>query len=227
MEKNKLLNIIGFFRIPFQAISHTPDGYEIVHIYNQEASKIFYSGEFIPISEHSMFIMQKMDGNKIISEAIPIRVVSVQEYTVDDKGFIKSLIMKVTEDVGYFDRTFTGTSTPIYPFGEYVQVDDAVAIEARGCLDTLDKVNLFAAAHPFISVDNEPYMFCRSGAYTVINTTIYVPTMDDNVTVPCSKHIVISTIMVYTKKAAYNSKNAQFAEKTLEKILKKKYEGIE
>ena len=88
MEKNKLLNIIGFFRIPFQAISHTPDGYEIVHIYNQEASKIFYSGEFIPISEHSMFIMQKMDGNRIISEAIPIRVVSVQEYTVDDKGFI-------------------------------------------------------------------------------------------------------------------------------------------
>ena len=93
--------------------------------------------------------------------------------------------------------------------------------------DFIDKVNLFAAAHPFISVDNEPYMFCRSGAYTVINTTIYVPTMDDNVTVPCSKHIVISTIMVYTKKAAYNSKNAQFAEKTLEKILKKKYEGIE
>ena len=105
MEKNKLLNIIGFFRIPFQAISHTPDGYEIVHIYNQEASKIFYSGEFIPISEHSMFIMQKMDGNRIISEAIPIRVVSVQEYTVDDKGFIKSFLsilahsLKIEADV--------------------------------------------------------------------------------------------------------------------------------
>ena len=227
MNRTRPFDIVGFFEIDQASITKNTDGTEIIRIYDREASSIFFKGQFSPIYEQSIFIIRKKDGARAISEAIPIRVVNIQEYTVDDKGIIKSLIMRVTEDVGYFDRTFTGTSTPIYPFGEYVQVDDAVAIEARGCLDTLDKVNLFAAAHPFISVDNEPYMFCRSGVYTVINTTIYVPTMDDNVTVPRSKHIVISTIMVYTKKAAYNSKNAQFAEKTLEKILKKKYEGIE
>ena len=217
MEKNKLLNIIGFFRIPFQAISHTPDGYEIVHIYNQEASKIFYSGEFTPIAEHSMFIMQKMDGDRIISEAIPIRVVSVQEYTVDDKGFIKSLIMKVTEDIHYFDRTFTGASYSISPFGEYIQYEDAVAIMAYGYFKNKEDMNLFAANHPFINIDGQIYMFARLGK----SVSIYSTVNENNV--PYTEHFYYAITMIYTKKAAYNNMNTKLAENALEILLNKKY----
>lgn len=217
MEKNKSLNIIGFFRIPFQAISNTQDGCVIVHIYNQEASKIFYSGEFTPIAEHSMFIMQKMDGDRIISEAIPIRVVSVQEYTVDDKGFIKSLIMKVTEDIHYFDRTFTGASYSISPFGEYIQYEDAVAIIAYGYFKNKEDMNLFASNHPFINIDGQIYMFARLGK----SVSIYSTVNENNV--PYTEHFYHAITMIYTKKAAYNNMNTKLAENALEILLSKKY----
>lgn len=221
-------NILGYFEIDQAAITGNSDGSETLHVYDREVSSVFFSGVSSSIYEQSIFLIREKDGQRVISDTIPFRVISIMEYTIDDTGkYIKSLIMKVVKDTRYFDRTFTGTSTPVYPFGFYVEVDDAIAIEVYGDLNTAEKLELFAANHHFIMINGEPYMYCRAGSYIGMTTTIWVPTkLDPQISIPHTKNVVVSTIMIYTKKAVYNNQNAEFAEKTLENILKKKYEEV-
>ena len=205
------MNIIGHFIVDQSSVTEGAGLKRTIYLNNRKPEDIFYSRKLQSITTGDMFLMQEKDGSEIKPYVTPVRVAAVREYTVDDnKNMVNTLILDVTLDQSYFDRTVNIANVRISPFGEYTIYHGAVAIVANGSFENPEDVDTFKDEHPFIAIDNKSYMYIRTTA--ILSNKVTITGADGN---PETVWIRNRAIMIYSEKAAYNVRDCDIAERAL------------
>lgn len=211
------MNIVGHFIVDQSSVTEGTGLKRTIYLNNRKPEDVFYSRKLQAITTGDMFLMQEKDGSEIKPYVTPVRVAAVREYTVDDtKNLINTLILDVTLDQSYFDRTVTRSYISISPFGEYAIYHGAVAIIANGSFENPEDVDTFKDTHPFIAIDNKSYMYI--GTRSILSNKVMIAGADGN---PETFYIHNRAIMIYSDKAAYSVRDCDIAERSLINYLAK------
>ena len=211
------MNIVGHFIVDQSSVTEGTGLKRTIYLNNRKPEDVFYSRKLQAITTGDMFLMQEKDGSEIKPYVTPVRVAAVREYTVDDnKNLINTLILDVTLDQSYFDRTVTIANVRISPFGEYAIYHGAVAIIANGSFENPEDVDTFKDTHPFITIDNKSYMYI--GTRSILSNKVTIAGADGN---PETMYIYNRAIMIYSDRAAYSVRDCDIAERSLINYLAK------
>lgn len=211
------MNIIGQFIVDQTSVTEGAGLKRTIYLNNRKAEEIFYSRKLQSITTGDMFLMQEKDGSEIKPYVTPVCVAAVREYAVDDtKNEVVTLILDVTMDQSYFVRTVITAHAPIPPFGEYAIYNNAVAIIINGNFDTPESVKEFSDKHPFIAIDNKPYMYIDTRA--ILTNKVTITGADGN---PETIYVHNRAIAIYSNKAAYSVRDCDIAEKCLVNYMQK------
>ena len=211
------MNIVGHFIVDQSSMTEGAGLKRTIYLNNRKPEDIFYSRKLQSIATGDMFLLQEKNGTDIKPYVTPVRVAAVKEYTVDDtKNMVNTLILDVTLDQSYFDRTVNRTNISMPPFDEYAIYHGAVAIIANGSFENPEDVDNFKDEHPFIRIDNKSYMYIDTRS--ILTNKVTITGADGN---PETVYVHNRAIMIYSDRAAYNVRDCDIAERSLINYLAK------